>query len=168
MLAAGCATTPGGVPQDATPLPPCQATVAEQDGAEWLEVQAEGFTFCVPAAWRPVGSYRNGVAPRTWRGEGGKIEWGRGIRPRKVAGTTVAVADMPGALPALPGEIRRFSEVISGSEALLWNNRFEHRHFTGVEWMAPDVYLQGEAPSARLAERQLAVYRSVRFQVGND
>ncbi|HEX8211492.1 MAG TPA: hypothetical protein VF584_15075 [Longimicrobium sp.] len=143
---------------------PCTVTVPGADLTGWREVRATGFTFCVPAGWRPVGRVRNGVDASTWRGGGGEVKWGTGeYRSGKVVTRVVSVrAGNP--LPE-PTGVKRFSEVIGGKLADLYDNEFEGDFYTGAKWTNPAVYVAGESRDAVTARLQLQVFRTVRFSV---
>jgi hypothetical protein len=140
----------------------CTVTVPGTDLTGWREVQASGFTFCVPANWRPAGRGRGGVDARTWRGGGGEVKWGAGkYRSARVV-TRVVTVRAGNPLPQ-PNGVNRFAEVIGGSAADLWNNELEGDFFTGAQWNRPEVYLAGESRDAVTARLQLQVFRTVRF-----
>lgn len=144
---------------------PCAATVPGTDLTGWREVRATGFTFCVPAGWRAVGRVRkNGVDARTWRGGGGEVKWGTGEYRSVATATTVTVVSGPvSAIPRPSGNVNRYSEVIGGKRADLWDNEREGRSYTGAEWSAPAVYVAGESRDRATARLQLQVIRTVRF-----
>ena len=128
-------------------------------------MRAEGFTFCVPASWRPEGEApAPGVDARRWRGGGGTLAWDTGTyRPAPRGPVTVAVREDDPRRSAA-GEVRRFSESIGGAAAELWDDRIGERHYTGAQWTRPRrVHLAGEARDGSAAALQLDVYRTVRF-----
>src|SRR5688572_19673382 len=51
------------------PLSGCPGRIGKADGTAWQEVQADGFSFCLPADWRQE-------SRTSWRGGGGRITWG--------------------------------------------------------------------------------------------
>ena len=64
----------------------------------------------------------------------------------------------------MPGtESHQFSEVIGGQSADLFRNRSGQRYYTGAEWDAIKVWLDGEASDVSVADLQLAMYRTVIF-----
>lgn len=134
---------------------PCAVPVASAD-EQWQQISAEGFTFCIPSSWRAGG--RN-----TFRGDGGWVRWVTGeYRPTEIRTVTVSVpAGSP--LPPPPGRQNRFSETIDGSVAELWDNELQGTYATGAQWRAPAVYLLGQSNSLRGRDRQLEIYRTVRF-----
>ncbi|HEX2188497.1 MAG TPA: hypothetical protein VHG51_06335 [Longimicrobiaceae bacterium] len=162
LALAGCAASApgGGAPGGAEPCPEGVAPA----GAEWRLVRAEGFTFCVPRAWRPMGEPAGpGLDPAAWSGDGGTGAWGAGPYRAREAGP-VRVEVREGERRAA-GEVRRFSESIGGASADLWDDRIGDRRFTGAQWTRPrPVHLAGEASGARGAALQLDVYRTVRFE----
>jgi hypothetical protein len=53
-------------------------------------------------------------------------------------------------------------EFIGDREVTLWNSPRSTRRQTGAAWNRDRFYFVGEANDMRVAERQLAVYRTVR------
>lgn len=160
--AAAQESPPAGTGQE---VRPCTAVVPGTDLTGWKEVRARGFTFCVPASWRSSGRARKGVDARTWRGGGGEVTWGLGDhRSTRVVTTTVVTVRAGDPLPeAPPGQVNRFTEVIGGSLAELWDNQFDGERYTGAKWARPSVHLAGESHDAGTSHIQLQVYRTVRF-----
>lgn len=161
----GAAAQESPPPSTAEQVRPCTAVVPGADLTGWREVRATGFTFCVPASWRPSGRARNGVDARTWRGGGGEVKWGTGTdRSVKTVTTVSTVVSGPvSSIPQATGQVNRPSEVIDGRRADLWENQFEGKFYTGAEWNAPAVYLAGESRDGATARLQLQVVRTVRF-----
>lgn len=141
---------------------PCTAVVPGADLTGWREVRATGFTFCVPASWRPAGRARNGVDARTWRGGGGEVKWGTGSH-RSVVTVTTVVSGPVSAMPQPAVQVNRLSEVIGGRVADLWDNEFDGNFHTGAAWNAPAMYVAGESRDRATARLQLQVFRTVRF-----
>lgn len=150
----GCASQPR--PSDAVPADPgaaCEMSPATPDGATWREVKTDRFSFCVPAEWRSSGQ-------RSWRGEGGTITWGLGERV-----APYVVASVPGQMPS---EMRESIETIGGARAELHIYRVGSTYRTSADWTAARVNFSGEARSYDVAQRHLAVYRTVRLATSND
>jgi hypothetical protein len=149
----------------------CNVPVAAATEASWRLVQADGFTFCVPANWSPSGRRSaQGHDAKVWRFGASSITWGTGeFRPRRVGTATVRVAVPAGESPQLsnlapPGNVRRFVEVIGSHSAEVWDNQFEGKSYTGVILEEPmRIHISGEAQDRGIAALQLAVYRTVRF-----
>ena len=141
---------------------PCTVTLPGADLSGWKEVRATGFTFCVPANWRPSGRARGGVDARTWRGGSGSITWGKGNPVREVRTVIVAVP-VGSPIPEPPGHVRRFTETIGEAAAEMWDNEFDGERYTGAEWKSRSVYITGEGNGGDVASLQLRVYRTVRF-----
>lgn len=176
VLLVPCGAAAQEAPQAGTPAAerPCAVTLPGADLSGWKEVRATGFTFCVPATWRPSGRARNGVDPHTWRAGSGSVTWGTGTYRGKVVSTTVTTVVITGraagGLPPLPppsgpqGQVRNFAEPIGGATADLWDNEFEGVNYTGAKWSSPQaVHISGESRDTRTAAVQLQVYRTVRF-----
>jgi hypothetical protein len=136
---------------------PCAVPVASSPDEQWQQVSAQGFTFCVPASWRATG--RN-----TFRGDGAWIRWGTGEYRPTAARTLTRTVPAGSSPPTLPGRRNRFPETIGGSVAELWDNELEGTFYTGAQWQTPvRIYLQGESTNPTGRNRQLEIYRTVRF-----
>ena len=133
--------------QPSTPMAGCPGRSAAPDGATWQEVNADGFSFCVPLDWRPGG--RN-----SWEGDGGSVTWGRG-EPRETP-----VATLPGQEPT---DVWRVSESIGGAPARLGRFRSGSTYRTSAMWQTPRVYFFGETARLTSAKRHIEIYRTVRF-----
>jgi hypothetical protein len=160
LLAGFAAWTPSqGAAQEAQTMP-CTVPVASSPQEQWQQISAEGFTFCIPDSWRAT-------ARNTFRGDGGWIRWGTGEhRPTELRSVTVSVpaGSLPPTPPTPPGRRNRFSETIGGHVAELWDNEFQGRFYTGAQWQTPArIYLLGESTDLRGRDRQLEIYRTVRF-----
>lgn len=161
LALAGCA--PAASPAGAAPAP-CPAEAAGA-ATGWRLVRADGFTFCIPPRWRPVGGPAgDGLDAVSWSGDGTTVAWGTGAYRAPDRGVLTVEVRADGPRPRAPGEVRRFSESIGGASADLWHDRVGERHFTGAQWVRPrPVHLSGEARDARTAALQLDVYRTARF-----
>lgn len=154
MLLASCASagnsTSAEIPAAACENPPTSTQ-------RWKQVSTEAFAFCVPSAWRLT--TRN-----TYRGEGGWIRWGTGPRPTRRAVGSVTVVVPAGQKPPMPGRQRRFTESIGGGLAEMWDNELQGTYYTGAEWRSPAMaYIYGQSTSLSVRDKQLEVYRTMRF-----
>ncbi len=131
------------------PLPGCPGRVGTLDGTVWQEVQADGFSFCVPADWRSSRQY-------SLEGDAGTISWGPGGAERR----PFAVATTPG---QGAGGNWEATEKIGGSSAKLRRSLVGSSYVTGATWASPRVALYGDAPSIAAATRHVEIYRTVRF-----
>src|SRR5688500_10793533 len=123
MSLAACAARTGTARDESLqPLPGCPGRVGEADGTVWQEVQAEGFSVCVPADW----SRESGSA---WQGDGGKISWASGTGERR----PFAVASSPG---QSPGENCEATERIGGTSAKLRRCQMGSSYFTSATWQS--------------------------------
>jgi hypothetical protein len=175
LLLSACAS--GGTQQSAIAaaasqsMTECNVQVIASTESPWRLVQADGFTFCVPANWSPGGRRSaQGHDARVWRSGASSITWGTGeFRPQRTGTATVTVAVPAGESPhpsmvTPPGTVRRFVEVIGGRSAEMWDNQFGSSFYTGVILEEPRrVHISGEAQDRTTAALQLAVYRTVRF-----
>ena len=156
LLAGAAALAPGRARAQAAQTVACTAPVASAAQAQWQQISAQGFTFCIPASWRAAG--RN-----TFRGEGGWVRWGTG-EYRASETRTVTVHVPAGSLPHAPqGRQNRFAETIGGAVAELWDNELDGRFYTGAQWRTPQIYLVGQSGDMSARDRQLEIYRTVRF-----
>lgn len=132
----------------------------------WRLVRADGFTFCVPQDWAPVGKPgKDGVAQQTWRSGAASITWRRGrYQPERVP-FRVQASPSSGTQPPQQPDMRRMREAIGGFAAELWIADLRSRFTTGAEWEEPTaLHLVGEARRRADAELQLEIYRTVRVQ----
>ena len=144
---AGCATNPTPSPAPAADaLSDCAGRSAES--ADWRPVLAEGFAFCMPPDWRPGG--RN-----VWNGDGGHVTWETQSEKRPFV-----VASVPGTGPA---DLWERTERIGGASAKLRTRRVGSTYYTSAVWTSPRFSMTGEASSFSAAQRQLEIYRTVRF-----
>ena len=152
----GCASQSGSVPaSDPDPVVPCAARAAQSDTTPWREARGKGFTFCVPGDWRASGPY-------TWRGNGGQVTWGLGDGPR-VPVTVRPMGSGRVSLPA-PGVAWEATETIGGQTVRLMSMRSGSDYLTSATWTSALLSFSGSAQSARDAERQLEIYRTVRVR----
>lgn len=76
---------------------------------------------------------------------------------------TVPAGSLP-QVPTLPGRHNHFSETIGGYVAEIWDSEYEGRFYTRAQWQTPArIYLQGESSDPGGRDRQLEIYRTVRF-----
>lgn len=123
-------------------------------GETWRQVQAEGFTFCVPESWR----VRGGRAIYT----GGSVQWLHGT-PRRIPFTVGRVESGRPPPAVASGRAQRFTETIGGRSADLWLLSSGGAISTGASWSDPAMYFTGEARDDAMAAEHFAVYRTVRF-----
>jgi hypothetical protein len=156
LLAGFAAWTPSHASAQAAQPVPCTVPVASSD-EPWQQVSGQGFTFCIPASWRVT-------ARNTVRGEGGWVRWGTGEHRSTEVGTMTVTMPAGSPPPTPPGRVNRFSETIAGYVAELWDNEFEGKFYMGAQWQRPaPMYLQGQSTNLRGRDRQLEIYRTVRF-----
>jgi hypothetical protein len=156
-----------GIASPTAVLPACAAPPSPADTL-WREVRAAGFTFCVPASWRPHGTPGgSALDPHTWRSSSASITWGTGVPPTRLQRKTEIVAMRPGELPpqhtARSPDVRHYTELLGGRTADVSEWHFAELHHTEARWRDPVVYLQGETRSAMMAQLLLAIHRTVRF-----
>ena len=144
----------------------------------WRQVRATGFTFCVPASWKPSGHAHDSVDALQWKGDGTSVTWGRGRPPsgigrnssaeisgRVVYGSSGMGSVEPGRMvihKCEPASNTPFT--VDGGVVLVTQVRCE-----GVNWTttgfstAPAIYVQGEAHSAERADLLVRIMRTIRF-----
>ena len=157
LLAAFAALGPDqGFAQEAQTVP-CTVSVASSPEEPWQQISAQGFTFCIPSSWRAT-------ARNTFRGDGGWVRWGTGEYRATEFRTRTVTVRAGAAPPPMPGRYNRFSEMIGGSVAELWDNEMEGTFATGAQWRTPTpIHLLGQSNSLQGRDRQLEIYRTVRF-----
>ena len=132
---------------------PCTVPVRAADSLQWKQVQADRFSFCVPAGWRQSGD-------RWWSGDGARIAWGDDEQiPIGVIGEPQA----PSGLQAPEPAPRHFIEQIGDELAELWDRRVSDANYTQATWPGKRLFFRGRASTLRKADVQLAIYRTVRF-----
>lgn len=135
----------------------CTVPIASSPRGPWQQVAAEGFTFCMPGSWS--------VTALTAAGDGSVLRWGTGsYRPTAMATETVHVRVGEGIPPTFGGRQNRFSEVIGGSAAAVWDNEMRGRFHAGATWQTPTpIWLEGQAADMRGRGLLLEIVRTVRF-----
>ena len=134
-------------------LPRCEADRPELEGrtAEWREVTANGFRYCVPGSWRRL-------PLDEWESEGGSFRVGDLVDASR---------------PLIPGYRLRSQErtvdraEIGGFTAVIveWRSEDlrEPPYGTLAQWEEPRVYLRGVARSREAMRLQQLVFYTVRF-----
>jgi hypothetical protein len=143
---------------------PCAVETPSTDEV-WRLVRADGFTFCVPPDWAPVGKPgKDGFAQHRWRSGPSSITWTRGqyTEERESFSVSRDASSMP-RQPRQP-DIRRTSERIGGGVAEMWTSDLQSSYRTGAVWESPSaIYFLGEARRRDQAQLHLDIYRTVRF-----
>jgi len=174
LLSALC-TACGGHSSDAAPvvLLPCAITGVGTPDSVWHRVRASGFTFCVPPDWRPNGHPHDSVDAKQWHGDGGSLTWDVGS-PRSFAGRDVVLKmSVPVVRGTNPRPIPQESSVCSPRKStplaldggsLLVTEVECQQQWTITAWSTrPQIYVQGEAYSDRVAELLRRVMEAIRF-----
>lgn len=157
ILLAACGAHHGSAaPAPTAAVVPCAVFVPNADSLDWKLVAATGFTFCVPARWRPAGA-------RGWRGDGASIEWAVGSPPQ----TSEAVVRVPSSVVDQAPMPRHFVEIIGGESAELSDTHLPGADFTAAHWSEKRLYFQGKAGSPRTVDIELTIYRTVRFDAAH-
>ena len=134
---------------------PCPVTLDDVDVTEWQLVNAKGFSFCVPAAWKVSGSRA--------RFSGGTVEWKAGrLRKPDMAFRVGERMTPEQEWAVIPGTT--FPGTVDGRSVEFTRKVNRGNVQTIAVWSDPAVYFLGEANSEELAAVQLAVYRTVRFE----
>lgn len=167
VLVMATASSSAGAAQEAPlEMQPCNVATEAADST-WRLVRADGFTFCVPPEWSPVGKPgKDALAQRKWRSGLTSIEWTRGrYVPERLP---FIVSGEPGSTPRGPpqADIRQTSERIGGGVADMWLSDLQTGYRTGAVWTSPGaIYFLGEARRREQAQVHLDIYRTVRFSL---
>lgn len=123
----------------------------------WREVRGDGFTYCVPSTWNPIGA-----RAQRWTSNAVDVAWGDASafgerRPFVVAtrggerggtfGSRVVTESVDGATVRL--------EIADGAQSSTWQ--------AAASWLEPSLRFQAVARSASASQEVLGVIRSVRF-----
>lgn len=85
----------------------------------------------------------------------------RTLRSTSTQTTSVITSGLVTSIPKVEVTAsNRFSEVIGGRLAELYENQYEREHVTGAGWSSPAVYLTGKSRDAGIARLQLQVFRT--------
>ena len=155
-------------------LVPCAISGVGSPDAPWRQVQAAGFTFCLPESWRPNGRTKDGVDAQAWKGGRSSVTWGLG-RPTSIVGPdvtfTVTGQVVTGGTPAptpLPAEQQcsqpENTQYMIGSVLLVVTQIDCHGTWTTTGWSTnPAIYIQGEAASPEGAQLLLLAMLTLRL-----
>jgi hypothetical protein len=170
----------GGLHSQATPVTPAPCAVPSVGSPDsvWRQVRASGFTFCVPASWKPGGHAHDSVDAPQWKGDGTSVAWGVG-RPRSGLGRgTTAEGRSPivgrgsGVVGPPPPPVRtqkcepptNTPVPVDGGVVLVTQVQCDGVNWTTTGWStAPAIYVQGEAHSAERADLLVRIMRTIRF-----
>jgi hypothetical protein len=155
-------------PAISTETTPCPLAETDAKLRTWRQVQATGFTFCIPADWSAqAGSKRWSRDAKNY------IEWGTGTQLPASEVTRITVITErrategpppPSSMRLPPGvETRHFTETIDGRLATLFFNKIQSEYRTGARWTKqPAMFIIGHATSEDAGGVQMQVYRTVR------
>jgi hypothetical protein len=141
-------------------LPPCTAELPEVNLTGWKEVQADGFTFCLPRDWK--------ADSQEWMRGRSRLWWDYGPlaapRPRPVpvdmqSGMAARRVLRPSDTPPLDT-----TETIGGRPARLTRAANPIDFATTAVWQTPQIHFRGYAQDLETANLELDVYRTVRFR----
>ena len=159
---AACASGPRLAPVTASNA--CTVPGVGSAQSPWRGVRGAGFSYCVPADWRPDGPSTATTDPLGWSGPGGSVTWGFGRAP-VVQGDVVRVVpqEQVGTLVPPCAQPWTSEEPIDGRSARLSDFECGGTHHTAAIFSQPAMYFQGTARDGGAAQVELAVFRSVRF-----
>lgn len=158
LVIAGCARRQPALPgADAVSSTPCDATRLPGDvEGEWREVRGDGFTYCVPADWKPIGA-----RAQRWTSAAVDVAWNDPAFVERRAPFVVPARGQTGApfgqrvvTETVDGRSVRL-EIQDGAESPLWS--------AAASWLEPSLRFAATARSASGSRDVLAVIRSVRF-----
>ena len=148
--------------------------------SSWQQVQARGFTFCVPGSWRSNRAPTDTLHPPTWKGKEGSVTWGLG-RPAsvypvgdiaRITGPVVTVT--PGMTPNPGGPTGKIEHlcleptttpITIDSVAVIVTQISCHGAWRTTAWATtPAMYVQGDAGSAERAKLLNAIVATIRFR----
>ncbi len=167
VVCAACSGHPG----QAAPVAvvPCAVPGVGSPDSVWHQVRASGFTFCVPASWRPSGHPSDSLDAQRWKGEGGSVTWGLG-RPAigvttrgEVRGVIVRGTAMTDATER--GCSQSNTPLTADTVVLVITQVLCRGTWTTTAWStAPAIYVQGVTQSAEATERLLLVLQTIRVK----
>jgi hypothetical protein len=153
-LGVACARSRGAGDAPARAAEPCAVPVPESHGT-WRQVQAEGFTFCVPTSWNPSSPPAGGgVERQRFYFNGGEMTWST-PKTRVGGARRITTTTRP--------RIAEWTETISGQKAEFQTVEWTELRLVSARWPGSRVTLSGEVRSLGDAELLKAVYRTVRF-----
>jgi len=179
LVAALC--LPSSLQSQSTPAapPPCTVPGVGSPDSLWRQVRASGFTFCVPAAWKPGGHAHDSVDANQWKGDGTSVTWGLG-RPRSgLVRVTTTDARTPivgrgsGVVGPPPPPVRaqkcapptNTPITVDGGLVLITQLECDGVNWTTTGWSTqPAIYVQGEAHTAKLADLLVRIMQTIRFR----
>ena len=167
LVAIGCAG-----PRVETAVSPvtgnsCDAPRVPAGEQEWREVAGDGFTYCVPASWRPIGSQA-----RHWHAADVDFAWAD--RPPHPVDRRVPFGGRSPEGPVMVSPVVAegiaaqtqvvYSEQVNGRTIRLTMEHPAGRHVrSSDDVLVPALTAFASARTAHAASEILAVYRSVRF-----
>jgi hypothetical protein len=164
LLVVACATKPAVTVPHITRIDPttCATTTPGEDAAAWQLVSTDQFTLCLPKHWKVAGQRASfGDATMSWGAGEPVVE--------RVPFTVVRVSrgTAPPELPpmSVPISTTREKEDIGGFTADVSHIKRGTMFTTLVQWTSPTAFIVAAANSPRDAELQMAVIRSMRFQI---
>lgn len=134
----------------------CEASrVGEQDKS-WLEMKGEGFTYCVPANWEPLGA-----RGQRWRSSTVDLVWDE----QSPFGQRAPFVNTARGQSSVPFGTRVVTERVDGRTVRLEVQEAgpDGTLASQAQWLEPSLRLYGRARTATAADEILTVVRSVRF-----
>jgi hypothetical protein len=168
----------GGLQSQATPVAPtpCAVPGVGSPDSLWRQVHASGFTFCVPASWKPSGKARDSLDAPQWKGDGTSVTWSLG-RPRsgtgrndttemrgKIVGRGSGIVQPPPTSTHKCEPATNTPAPVAGGIVMITQVRCDGVTWTTTGWStAPAIYVQGEAHTAQQADLLVRIMRTIRF-----
>lgn len=157
LALAGCTRQPALTPIAEVSSARCDAArLPDGTEAEWREVKGEGFTYCVPSHWKPIGSrarrWTANDVDAAWADPAGFERRAPFVNPAR--GQTGAPFGQRVVTETVDGATVRL-EIQDGSDSPSWR--------ASASWLTPALRFSATARSASASQEVLAVIRSVRF-----
>ena len=162
---------------------PCSMAGVGPVDSSWRQVRASGFTFCVPASWRPSGAATDSVDPTLWHGREGSVTWHLG-RPESTSsmgrraditvavvttGTPVLAPPYPAAPSASTGDAESCAQpantpyVVDSVTVVVTQTACRGTWMTTAWSTTPAMYVQGQTHAVENTKVLNAIMVTIRF-----
>lgn len=173
-LGLGCASRPQ------VPAPvffvPCEVPHVAAADSMGRQVQASGFTFCLPQAWQPVGVGRDSLDPNRWQAGRDRLVWDTGSPPSIAASRRVEIVGSvatrgitsppdiyPHVISAGCSWPRTTSQTIDSVRLTITQTACQGVWATTAWRTAPAIYVASVVHSRKGAKLMLAAMQTIRL-----